>query len=294
MIRDLEGIDCVVITGAFGYLGGEVLSHLEGSFTRPIFLLEPRTKNKASHALKDYSVLSLERICKLVSERKVLVLHFATDYGYSSNDVKTVESNLLHPLTILQHMSSGSVFVNSDTVLPKWVNSYALSKSQFNEWLKLYSKNVEYINLAIEHFFGPHDDQTKFVPRMLNMMIDGANEILLTPGAQKRDFIYIDDLLSAIRCVLYNINRLIQERRYEIQISYGKPISVREFLEIAAGILEYDTSRLKFGAYPYRANEVFDLSVDTSILLELGWCPKVTREEGVVHYRDYRRRSTSN
>jgi predicted glycosyltransferase involved in capsule biosynthesis len=54
-------------------------------------------------------------------------------------------------------------FINTDTILDKRVSYYSLSKNQFREWLELYAKEMICLNVALEHFYGPYDDNTKFV-----------------------------------------------------------------------------------------------------------------------------------
>ncbi len=280
---ELNQYDCIIITGAFGFLGKNFIKKFQDVITKPIYLLKPRTpKNELD--FEQYPNLSESEICELVSQKDCALLHFATDYGYSHDDARTVETNLLLPLKILQFMKSSSLFVNTDTVLPKWLNSYSLSKKQFNEWIRIYSNRIKYLNLSIEHFFGPSDDKTKFVPNLLNMMIERTDEILLTPGNQKRDFLYINDVLSAFDLIFSQLDSIFSNERNDIIISYGHPISIREFVELAADVLNYDKSRLKFGYYPYRENEIMDLHLDISFLNELGWKPKIDRKKSIYLY----------
>ena len=93
-------------------------------------------------------------------------------------------------------------FFNTDSLLPKYLNTYSLSKAQFVEWLKQLSYKIQCVNLRLEHMYGPKDDKTKFVPWLLDQMINSIEEIKLTLGTQKRDFIYIDDVVSAYMLLL--------------------------------------------------------------------------------------------
>ena len=82
-------------------------------------------------------------------------------------------------------------FLNTDTFLDRRINFYSLSKKQFLEWLKLYSKDLVCANLVLEHFYGPEDDASKFVSFVIQSLLKNVSSLDFTPGDQKRDFIFM-------------------------------------------------------------------------------------------------------
>ena len=50
------------------------------------------------------------------------------------------------------------------------------------------------INIGLEHFYGPNDDDSKFVSYIIHNLLNEVEKIDLTKGKQKRYFIYIDDV----------------------------------------------------------------------------------------------------
>lgn len=73
-------------------------------------------------------------------------------------------------------------FINSDTILDKQVNHYSLSKRQFVDWLEHFRTDVTCVNVALEHFYGPGDDPSKFVMWVIRQLLAGTPRIDLTPG----------------------------------------------------------------------------------------------------------------
>lgn len=101
----------------------------------------------------------------------------------------------------------------------------------------------------------------------------------LTKGEQKRDFIYIDDVVNAYRLLIrqeYNSLKHFQE----YGIGRGIPIAVRTFVELVHKITK-PTTRLNFGALPYRENEIMVSYANTEMLDQLGWKADVSANDGI-------------
>ena len=66
----------------------------------------------------------------------------------------------------------------------------------------------------------------------------------------------------------------------EFELGSGESVSIRDFVEEAHSASK-SKSRLNFGAYPYRDNEIMVSKADISKLKLLGWTPKNSIKEGV-------------
>ena len=67
-----------------------------------------------------------------------IIIHTATYYGGKANNIpKIAETNFIVPFYLLDLAIKKNVpiFINTDTVLDRYVNPYALTKKQFLEWL---------------------------------------------------------------------------------------------------------------------------------------------------------------
>lgn len=211
------------------------------------------------------------------------VLHCATDYGRKQVDPnRTIEANLILPLKLLHAaaINGVSAFINTDTILDKGVSNYSLSKKQFVDWLESYSDRIIGINVALEHFYGPGDDPSKFVTYIIHSLLADVECIKLTEGRQTRDFIYISDVISAF-ITLIKCAPTFKHRYYRFEVGSAQSVEIRKFVELAKEICHNNKTSLDFGAIPYRKNEVMSSDVNISELSALGWHPEVSLLEGL-------------
>lgn len=213
-----------------------------------------------------------------------LLLHCATHYGRRDTDaVNTIESNLLLPLRLLALLKKTNKkvkFINTDTILDKHINVYSLSKSQFKEWMIFFSAEISFINVRLEHFYGPLDDSTKFVSYLIQNFLKNIPELNLTNGEQYRYFTYIDDIVSAFELVIDSIDTL-PSGLTQFDVSADDAIQLKSFVNTVKRICSNEQTRLNFGALPYREGESMKFTVDTANIQRLGWRPKITLEEGL-------------
>jgi CDP-paratose synthetase len=278
----------ILLTGATGYLGSHLLKRLwDGSHEVTIL--------KRSHSKTDRIQGLLGRVQSMNADEGSVeeivarvkpdaIIHCATHYGRKdSGPINTVESNLILPLRLLSAASEQGVklFVNTDTVLDKRVSNYSLSKRQFTEWLETFSTRITCINVALEHFYGAGDDSSKFVSWIIEQLLANVPEIQLTEGAQQRDFIFIDDVIDAFVTILKAHERT-SSGFFRFEVGSGATVTIREFVETVRELSGNRSTLLKFGAIPYRENEVMQSHVDLSLLSQLGWKAKTSLKEGLT------------
>lgn len=278
----------ILLTGGTGFLGRHLLRRLIGTGHRVVLL-----KRRAS--VVDGLELELSRTEAIYNadndalpaifekHRIDLVLHCATNYGRGNAEpTEIIEANLTLPLQLLQYGKKHGIrgFINSDTILDKQVNHYSLSKRQFVDWLEYFREDVTCVNVALEHFYGPGDDPSKFVTWVIRQLLARTPRIDLTPGDQKRDFIYIDDVVEAyLHAIRFACEAPPGVTRLEV--GSGTAISVRRFVELCKTLASADDTQLRFGVLPYRQHEVMLSRADVSELSRLGWSPTVSLEEGL-------------
>lgn len=277
----------IFMTGGTGYLG----SHLLRSLVKHGYLVYCLRRacsslNRVSDIAAAVTWVELEttNFYEFFAAHQIkYVLHCATDYGRKQVDPSgTIEANLILPLRLLHAAAANdvSVFINTDTILDKGISSYSLSKNQFADWLESYSDRIVGINVALEHFFGPCDDPSKFVTYIIQALLSGVENIKLTEGHQKRDFIYIDDVIAAFMTLLENVPNF-EHRYYRFEVGTAQPVEIRRFVALAQEFSGNQKTYLDFGAIPYRKNEVMASDVDISGLSALGWKPGVSLEDGL-------------
>lgn len=280
----------ILLTGATGFLGSHLLEALlcQGN---QVTILKRSTSDacRIKHLLGsvaefDVDVQPLEDAFK---PKKVdVVIHTACSYGRHGESVHSVvETNLLFGLRLLDVATffNTDIFFNTDTLSPKYLNAYSLSKKHFVEWLKQRSSEIKVVNLKLEHMYGPKDDQTKFVRWVISQLEQNVERIPLTEGKQLRDFIYIEDVVSAYLLTLEKSS--LFDAFTEFDVGSGQLVEVRKFITELYDAFKLQnpdlTTMLGFGDIPLRSNELMQVEVDNSALLQLGWTPMTTIHQGI-------------
>jgi len=212
------------------------------------------------------------------------VIHTSTCYGrHGETPSEVFEANTGFPLRLLDAASATGVgiFINTDTILDKYLNLYSLSKNQLLEWGRFFCMHnkIRFINMRLEHFYGPGDEASKFTTHVINSCLRNVPELKLTLGEQKRDFIYIDDVVSAYLIILEKLGQF-PDLFNEFHVGSGAAVSIRDFVEKVHHITGSKT-QLAFGSLPYRKGEVMSSHANVEPLAKLGWFCKTNLEQGL-------------
>jgi CDP-paratose synthetase len=282
----------ILLTGATGFLGSYLLeSFISLNFNVIILKRSNSSTIRINHLLNNvlyYNVDLLSSLDDVFVQNKIdIIIHTACSYGRSNESIKEIiNTNLIFGINLMELGIKFKVqtFINTGSLLPRNINSYSLSKAQLTDWLKINSSKIQVINLKIEHMYGPKDDNKKFLPWLINEMQSGTENINLTSGIQKRDFIYVDDVVAAYNLII-NISEKLGNWN-EFDIGTNLYVDVKDFVIQIAKELENSNNikiipRLKFGVINYREGDIMIPQLDNSKLLNLGWVPKTSLKEGI-------------
>lgn len=279
----------ILLTGVTGFLGSNLAFALIEKGYEVIALKRKSSSLKRIESILSkihlYDIEDIDYSIIFKSHDKIdIVIHTATCYGRNNETPWEIfDANTGFPLKLLDAASVANVtkFINTDTILDKYLNLYSLSKNHLLEWGRFYSmKNkIEFINMRLEHFYGPGDDDSKFTSYVINNCISNSAMLKLTLGEQSRDFIYIDDVVTAYLAVLNRTNQL-DNWFFEYDVGSGSSVTIRKFVEMAHRITK-STIDLDFGAVPYRVDEVMNSKANITELKNLGWSCKFDLEQGL-------------
>ena len=134
--------------------------------------------------------------------------------------------------------------------------------------------------MQLEHLYGPFDSESKFIPSIINKIKSNQKTIDLTSGKQKRDFVYVEDVLTLIEKILMNQSK-VNFGVSSYNVGTGKTISIEEFLKKIKKTLK-SSSQLKFGKLENLKGDFHTSKANISKLQEeFNWTPKFTFEQGI-------------
>jgi CDP-paratose synthetase len=281
----------LLITGINGFLGSHLAKQLSSYYN--IIGLEYETDNLyrlEGLSIKIYSYKQ-DQLEKIFSYNEIFaIIHAATIYYVIEGKFdRLIQCNLILPIKLFSLADNFKVdlFINIDSFFnnPKYnyhyLSEYTLSKKNVVEWLRIIKRksHIKLINMKLFHIYGPFDSPDKFVPKLLSSLKSNQFSIDFTRGKQKRDFIYINDVVSAIKTVLVNHARLdIDFNQFEV--GSGKATTIKKFIEIAKEVTQAN-SILNFGKLEYRNNEIMYSKANIKELNKLGWSPIFSLEDGI-------------
>lgn len=272
-------MDTILITGINGFLGSNLAKRL--SKNNFILGLEQNTIDLFRLTGTDYKIYSAENLNLelLFKENTIdIIIHTATVYRKATDLIDNLlKTNILMPINLYELACKYNVpyFINTDSFFNcqgttyNYLGDYTLSKRHLVEWLKMLQLNTKIVNMKLFHMYGPGDSASKFVTRLIIDLISNISKIEFTPGEQKRDFIYIDDIINAYCIVIDNLKN--QKNTFiEYEVGTGQTYSIREFVNIVAQLTK-SNSELLFGAIPYREGEMMKSVANNKKLIKLGW-----------------------
>jgi CDP-paratose synthetase len=271
----------ILITGINGYLGSYLAKAL--SVRYKIIGIEYSSENLyrlEGYSFKVYSTIEVENI--FIENGIDIIIHTATLYGKNNEElIQMLDSNLNSPLKLLNQALKHKckLFINTDTVLDRFISPYALTKRQFQEWLYLKRNEIKVINMQLQHFYGPGASSLNFISGMIARLRNNEQQIDLTKGEQMRNFIYIDDVVNAYLTVIEKQN-LITDSYSSFQVCTSQLISIKELMILLKRLTSSKTI-LNFGALSYRENELMQSETNNSVLMSFGWKPSYSIEEGL-------------
>lgn len=281
----------ILITGASGFLGSALARYwLDARYEVGLLLRRNSNLRRLGDLANSFEIMrytSDGEICNLVNDFfPDVVVHTACSYGRKGETLLDLfRANHFFGVALLQglhELRKDIFFINTASALPPYVSPYALSKNQFSEWGRMTaldsSGHLRFVNAKLQHMYGPLDDESKFTTHVLHTCQRNESKLNLTHGLQVRDFIYLDDVISAYDILLHKNKEI--ESFCEIEIGSGASTSVRQFVETAHRLTESRT-QLIFGAIPYRPNEVMHCKANIDRMVALGWRPKFNLETGI-------------
>lgn len=165
-----------------------------------------------------------------------------------------------------------------DPIAPNSV--YGVSKAAATQLAHLYAAKFPITVLRMFSLYGPGEQEPRVVPYVIAQARRGL-PIDLTPGEQVRDYTYVKDAAEGFWRTLASPPSAPVFRVWNM--ASGITITLRSFLETLAPLLGQRglTPDLRFGARPYRPDELMTYTADVTRLCKaLAWSPSTPLAAG--------------
>jgi nucleoside-diphosphate-sugar epimerase len=284
----------ILITGGGGYLGSKLAEVLAKSDSRIILLdidFNQISKSLAS-SYKNVELLRLDlkdrfHLTQACQELQPdYIFHFAAlldrthdfeVYGKLYEVNVTGTYNLLESSKDIDYKgfylaSTSEIYGNknelpfSEEQSPFPTSPYSLTKSMAENLCKTFCtlNSKPYTILRIFNYFGPGMPEATFIGQMLASL--KKNKIfIMTQGLQKRDLIYIDDMIDEVLYIASATSKVYDTYNVCKGTSYRMIDVANIFSEVTNHEFKFETS------LAYRSNEIWDMFGSTRRILELGY-----------------------
>ena len=282
----------VLVTGATGFLGSHICKKFISKNYNVLAYRRPTSDHSKLSGVNErvswYDISDGYEKPFRDGKRIDCVIHLATNYGRGASElVDQIEANLVFPIKIMELSRKYGVsqFINTSSFIVKglghydFLQGYALSKAQCSQWSKMYAQHFEVVDVILEHVYGDNDNPDKFIPMVITRLLDDSEYIDFTEGEQLRDFVYAGDVATAYE-VIVNQSKAGQPGYKEVDIGSGHLSSIKKLVCEIEGIIDSGTA-LRFGALPYRDNEIMSSKCDDSMFDHYDWKAETSLLDGL-------------
>lgn len=159
------------------------------------------------------------------------------------------------------------------------VSPYSASKAAVTRFALLYHRLFSVPVVVLRPFvvYGPGQGPGMMIPALMEALSRGV-PFEMTEGGQTRDFVYVEDVVEALIAAAVVDGAVGQV----LNVCSGQELRIRAVAEEAARVAGAASGALRFGALPYRDNEIWRLvGSNEKARSILGWSPRMRLEAGL-------------
>ena len=293
----------VLVTGGAGFIGSHIVDQFVGEGHRVSVIDDLSTgKRKQVHREAVFYKLNvcdprMERVFK--KERPVVIVHMAAQMNVrksTEDPVFDAEVNIIGTLQLLKlavrygarkilFASSGGTVYGEQEVFPaseahptRPLSPYGISKLTCEYYLEYYRRvaGLKYVVLRLANVYGPRqnaDGEAGVIAIFAQNMLRGEQPRINGNGFQTRDYVYVGDVVEAVRAVF------VQPVEGIFNVGTGTETTVNE---IFAKLKELTNSPCQEIHGPAKKGEQLRSVLDASKLeKETAWAHAVSLSEGL-------------
>jgi UDP-glucose 4-epimerase len=280
----------IVVTGGAGFVGSHLCERLSQDPNNEVYSLDNYfTGSKANHVPNvTYLEGDTANISELITFNPDMLYHLG-EYSrveQSFDDIEKVwrynKDGIFAVLEFVRKAGCKILYAGSSTKfgdggLGRSASPYAWTKATNTELVMNYGNwfNVPYAITYFYNVYGPREIQTGKYATLIALFKEKMRKseplTIVSPGTQKRNFTYIDDIIDGLV--------LVGENGYgdEFGIGSGEAFTIKEVAEMFGGKVEM---------LPERKGNRMSADVVTEKTRALGWEPKTRLQDYIETLRN--------
>ncbi|WP_100613698.1 NAD-dependent epimerase/dehydratase family protein [Confluentibacter citreus] len=291
----------ILVTGSTGFIGRHLIPELVIKNHQILEITRSYEKSLNIHGSK---TLKLEITSDhdyfkgiIIDFKPEIVIHLASfltpSDGYKDIN-NLVESNITFLLRILDSISQVELklFINTGTFAeyksgtdniyePAYL--YSATKTASRSFVNYYSKTYNFKQFTVVPYtiYGGADSQKKIIDYLYESIFSIEN-LDLSPGNQKLDFIHILDIVSLYLHLIENFETI--PNMQNIHAGTGVSTSLRDLAKLIEKLTKKKL-RINWGGKEYRHNDIMDATANVELnKFKPRWSARISLRKGVNLY----------
>lgn len=302
----------VLVLGSTGFIGRHLTRMLIGKYREVIsFSSTSQSSFDIKHIVGDFRDQKIQN--QLVKYKPEIVVSLIGLSGQTVSDANpdkffsvNVVANIQFLHTLLKHIPDAKFIFSSSRLeygKPKYLpvdekhpenplSEYGIQKNIVSKYIQFLHRKYSFagVILRTSNPYGPDTSDYKGKYNVINYFINRAMQgktiELYGRGSQLRDYLYIDDFVSAVFCAM----NLHKSNGQVYNLGYGRGISLLQMSKKIVKII--GSGSIEFTQWPIGRRIVETGSYISNIAKirdELGWVPNITFEDGIERTYQYQK-----